>query len=43
MLQGALFHEVRQTFADWGTQVFRLGADSNHLEIEWTVGPIPFK
>ncbi|XP_067938019.1 lysosomal alpha-mannosidase-like [Watersipora subatra] len=43
VFKGALFHEVRQTFGEWGSQVFRLAMDSSHLEIEWTVGHLPLK
>jgi len=33
--------EVRQVFGDWASQVVRLYNGTKHLEIEWTVGPIP--
>jgi hypothetical protein len=28
-------------FSDWASQVVRLYNGTRHLEIEWTVGPIP--
>jgi hypothetical protein len=28
-------------FGEWGSQVVRLYNGTRHLEIEWTVGPIP--
>ena len=33
--------EVRQKFGSWGSQIVRLYNDSRHVELEWTVGPIP--
>jgi len=42
-----LVTEVRQTFSDWATHVVRLfsGDDEleSYIEVEWTVGPIPFE
>ena len=32
-----------QTFYPWATLTTRLWKGAEHLEVEWTVGPIPFK
>ena len=32
-----------QTFYPWASLTTRLWKGSEHLEVEWTVGPIPFK
>ncbi|XP_060715118.1 lysosomal alpha-mannosidase [Tachysurus vachellii] len=42
-LQNSVVQEVRQRFSPWVSQVVRLYAESKHLELEWTVGPIPVK
>eukprot|EP01102_Stenamoeba_stenopodia_P022689 TRINITY_DN9548_c0_g1_i1.p1 TRINITY_DN9548_c0_g1~~TRINITY_DN9548_c0_g1_i1.p1 ORF type:complete len:992 (-),score=225.36 TRINITY_DN9548_c0_g1_i1:87-2999(-) len=41
ILSGPLVMEARQTWADWVTQVIRLYAGQNWIEIEATIGPIP--
>lgn len=41
--QTALVQEVHQNFSAWCFQVIRLYKDQRHLELEWTVGPIPVK
>ncbi|XP_078576535.1 lysosomal alpha-mannosidase-like [Branchiostoma floridae x Branchiostoma japonicum] len=43
VVTGTLVQEVHQVFSDWVTQVIRLYAGQRHAELEWTVGPIPFK
>ena len=43
LLQGSRVQEIRQVFSDWTSQVIRLYADERHVEIEWTVGPIPVR
>ncbi|KAM3623462.1 uncharacterized protein V6R79_011495 [Siganus canaliculatus] len=40
-IKTATVQEVRQWFAPWVSQVVRLYADSEALELEWTVGPLP--
>lgn len=40
-LQTALVQEVHQNFSAWCSQVVRLYPGQRHLELEWTVGPIP--
>lgn len=40
-LQTALVQEVHQNFSAWCSQVVRLYRGQQHLELEWTVGPIP--
>ena len=42
-LQGSRVQEIRQVYSDWASQVIRLYADERHVEIEWTVGPIPVR
>ena len=42
-LQGQLVQEVRQVFANWSSQVYRIYNDERYVEVEWTVGPIPIK
>ena len=32
-----------QTFYPWATLTTRLWKGAEHLEVEWTIGPIPFK
>lgn len=33
--------ELRQTWSPWVQQTYRLYKDAKHVEVEWTVGPIP--
>jgi lysosomal alpha-mannosidase len=41
LVQGSQVQEVRQVFGDWASQVVRLYNGTKHLEVEWTIGPIP--
>eukprot|EP00667_Euglena_gracilis_P001573 EG_transcript_1573 len=41
VLRGPLVQEVRQTFAPWLSQRISLADDSQHIEMTYTVGPIP--
>ena len=48
--EGASVHEELrllcidvQTFYPWASLTTRLWKGSEHLELEWTIGPIPFK
>lgn len=41
IVEGPLVSEARQSFSDWAHLTTRLGADSDVLDMEWTVGPIP--
>lgn len=41
VIQGDVVTEVRQTFSDWATHVFKLVEGEAHVEVEWTAGPIP--
>lgn len=43
LIHGDLVQEVRQVFEDWATLNTRLYKGQRHLEIEWTVGPIPWE
>ena len=43
LLQGSRVQEIRQVFSAWASQVIRIYADERHVEIEWTVGPIPIR
>jgi len=36
-----LVTEVTAEFGEWVKQITRVGKDSNYVEIEWTVGPVP--
>ncbi len=38
---GPLVQEVHQVYADWLSQVVRVYADEDIMELEWMVGPIP--
>lgn len=40
---GPLVTELQQTFGTWCTHVVRLLPGANHIEMEWTVGPIPLQ
>lgn len=35
--------EAHQVFSDWATLVTRVYKGQKHVEVEWTVGPIPFE
>ena len=41
--QGSEVEEVEQSFGDFASQVVRLYRNAAHAEVEWTVGPIPYK
>eukprot|EP00899_Mesostigma_viride_P025314 jgi/Mesvir1/5968/Mv00723-RA.2 len=41
VVQGELMQEVIQRFADWVTVVTRLYNTESHVEIEYTIGPVP--
>ncbi|XP_044607793.2 lysosomal alpha-mannosidase isoform X2 [Equus asinus] len=41
LVKTALVQEVHQNFSAWCSQVVRLYPGRRHLELEWTVGPIP--
>ncbi|XP_076977823.1 lysosomal alpha-mannosidase [Tamandua tetradactyla] len=41
LVKTALVQEVHQNFSAWCSQVIRLYPGQRHLELEWTVGPIP--
>eukprot|EP00245_Coleochaete_scutata_P006046 TRINITY_DN20159_c0_g1_i1.p1 TRINITY_DN20159_c0_g1~~TRINITY_DN20159_c0_g1_i1.p1 ORF type:complete len:1052 (-),score=194.38 TRINITY_DN20159_c0_g1_i1:847-4002(-) len=43
VLRGPLMDEVWQKFAPWMTQVIRTYRETQHAEVEFTVGPIPIK
>ncbi|CAB3366560.1 Hypothetical predicted protein [Cloeon dipterum] len=38
---GALVSEIHQEWNDWVSLVTRIYKGTNHVELEWTVGPIP--
>jgi lysosomal alpha-mannosidase len=38
---GPLVQEVHQVYGDWLSQVVRVYADEDIMELEWMVGPIP--
>ncbi|XP_075403812.1 lysosomal alpha-mannosidase [Tenrec ecaudatus] len=41
LVKTALVQELHQNFSAWCSQVVRLYRGQRHLEMEWTVGPIP--
>lgn len=41
VVKGPVVTEVHQTFSNWATHVIRLIEGANHVEVEWTAGPIP--
>ncbi|KYO34592.1 lysosomal alpha-mannosidase [Alligator mississippiensis] len=41
LVKNRLVQEVYQNFSAWCSQVVRLYAGESHVELEWTVGPIP--
>ncbi|XP_042526495.1 lysosomal alpha-mannosidase isoform X3 [Dipodomys spectabilis] len=41
VVKTALVQEIHQNFSAWCSQVIRLYPGQRHLELEWTVGPIP--
>ena len=43
VFQGPLVSEVHLSYSSWVSQVIRMYRDSQHAELEWTVGPIPVK
>ncbi|XP_036045066.1 lysosomal alpha-mannosidase-like [Onychomys torridus] len=43
LVKTALVQEVHQNFSAWCSQVVRLYPGQRHLELEWTVGPIPVR
>nr|BAE42288.1 unnamed protein product [Mus musculus] len=43
LVKTALVQEVHQNFSAWCSQVIRLYKGQRHLELEWTVGPIPVR
>ena len=42
LITGAVVSEARVAFAPWLSAVFRLWANATDVEVEWTVGPVPF-
>ncbi|XP_051827566.1 lysosomal alpha-mannosidase [Antechinus flavipes] len=41
LVKKALVQEVHQNFSAWCSQVVRLYPGQRHVELEWTVGPVP--
>eukprot|EP01064_Diplonema_japonicum_P013575 TRINITY_DN2111_c0_g3_i1.p1 TRINITY_DN2111_c0_g3~~TRINITY_DN2111_c0_g3_i1.p1 ORF type:complete len:1112 (+),score=256.66 TRINITY_DN2111_c0_g3_i1:48-3383(+) len=41
VVKGPAVQEIYQEFSSWATCVYRLWAGKSHVEVEWTVGPIP--
>ena len=41
IFHGDVVSEARQTFNTWGSLVTRLYRNRPHVEVEWTVGPLP--
>mmetsp|Transcript_39618 Transcript_39618/g.61821 ORF Transcript_39618/g.61821 Transcript_39618/m.61821 type:complete len:636 (+) Transcript_39618:519-2426(+) len=42
IVKTAVVSEVHQVFSDWVAQTVRVYAGREDIELEWTVGPIPF-
>ena len=40
LFQGPLVQEVRQVLGPWASMVVRMYTGENHVEFEFTVGPI---
>ncbi|MGB1598329.1 MAG: glycoside hydrolase family 38 C-terminal domain-containing protein, partial [Promethearchaeia archaeon] len=43
VLKTQLVSEVEQVFSPWATQTVRLYAGARHVEVEWTIGPVPIQ
>jgi len=43
VIEGEEVSEVRQVFEDWATLITRVYKGQRYVEVEWTVGPIPFE
>ncbi|KAI8485033.1 mannose metabolic process [Branchiostoma belcheri] len=43
VVSGQVVQEVQQVFSPWVSQAVRLYSGQRHVELEWTVGPIPIK
>ncbi|KAL4536505.1 hypothetical protein Ndes2437B_g05917 [Nannochloris sp. 'desiccata'] len=43
VIEGEEVSEVRQVFDDWATLITRVYKGKRYVEVEWTVGPIPFE
>jgi alpha-mannosidase len=43
VVQGDEVSEVHQIFDNWATLITRIYKGQRHIEVEWTVGPIPFE
>lgn len=42
VMKGELVQEVRQYFSPYASQIIRLFAGKEYVEVEATIGPIPF-
>lgn len=40
IVQSDILTEIRQEFNSWASQVIRIYPNENHIEFDWTVGPI---
>ena len=43
VLKSQLVSEVEQVFSPWATQTVRLYSGARHVEVEWTIGPVPIQ
>jgi len=43
VVRGDVVDEARQRWSSWASQVVRFFKDADYVEVEWTVGPIPFE
>lgn len=41
LVQGDVVQEFSQEYADWASVTWRLFEGAQHIEMEWTIGPIP--
>ncbi|KAK9903926.1 hypothetical protein WJX75_000663 [Coccomyxa subellipsoidea] len=43
IVEGPVLTEIRQEFYPWASLTTRIWSDTEHIESEWTAGPLPFQ